>query len=92
MPSKDNDSEVMERAGRGRRRASSAPAGGKPTMMQMLWADLRKRPVPSEPSDDELAFIEQEEEALRVSGEVMARAHTLDEAKVDQMRRRYGVG
>lgn len=91
MARKDNDSEVMERPSRGRRRSSSAPSDGKPSMMQMLWADLRKRPVPSDPSDDELAYLEEEERLRQEADQVLAKAHTLDDSKVEQMRQRYGV-
>ena len=91
MASNDNDSEVMERQRRGRRRTAPAPSDGKPSMMHMLWADLRKRPVASEPSDDELAYLEEEERMRQEANEVLAKAHTLDDSRVEQMRRRYGV-
>ena len=91
MASNDNDSEVKERQRRGRRRTPSAPSSGGMSTMQMLWADLKKRPVPSEPSDDELAYMEMEEAARREAEEARAAAHNLDDAKVEQMRRRYGV-
>jgi hypothetical protein len=91
MASNENDSEVMERRGRGRRRAASAPPSGGMSTAQMLWADLRKRPVSSEPSDDELAYLEMEEAARREAEEARSRAHNLDDSKVEQMRRRYGV-
>ena len=91
MASNDNDSEVMERKSRGRRRTPSAPPSGGMSTMQMLWADLRKRPVASEPSDDELVYLEMEEAARREAEQARASAHNLDDAKVEQMRRRYGV-
>lgn len=91
MAKHDNGSEVATRTRRGRRRTSPPAVDGRPSMMQMLWSDLRHRRIPSEPSNDELAYLEMEEAAQREADEVLARAHSLDEAKVDQLRRRYEI-
>ena len=88
MSSNDNDSDVMDRSGRG---SHSSGSGGKMSMMQMLWADLRKRPVPSDPSSDELAYIEEEEAIRQQQSEILARAHSMSQAHVDHMARRYGA-
>lgn len=88
MSSNENDSDVMEQSGRGRRPASS---NGRMSMMQMLWADLRKRPVPSEPSDEELALAEAHEDLRREQSQILARAHSMSQTHVDHMSRRYGA-
>lgn len=87
MSSNDNDFDATERSSRG----SRGSTGGKMSTMQMLWADLRKRPVAAEPSDDELAYIEMEEAVRREQSEILARAHSMDQNHVARMAQRYGV-
>ena len=59
-------------------------------MMQLLWADLRKRPIASEPSDDELADLEMEEENRRETEAILSKAHHYDPVMLEKMIRRYG--
>ncbi|MFP5376033.1 MAG: hypothetical protein ACLGIO_04520 [Acidimicrobiia bacterium] len=59
--------------------------------MRLLWADLRKQPISSPPSAEELALMEEEEELRREQEVLLERAATVGDAKVDQWRMRYGA-
>jgi len=91
MSSNDNDLEVTDRKRRGLRPSSGPASDGSPGMMKVLWADLRKRPVPSEMSTEELEWLEEEEAARRETEAVLERAHTVGDDKVNQWRMRYGT-
>jgi hypothetical protein len=91
MASNDNDSEVTTRRRRGRRPEPAPATDGNPGLMRLLWADLRKRPISSPPSAEELALMEEEEDLRREQEALLERAATVGDAKVDQWRMRYGA-
>ncbi len=87
-----SDEKELEASGRGRRgrRPSSKPASdGNPGLLRVLWADLRKQEVPSEPDPLELEEFEEEQEMRRQLSVRTGRVTMLPESKREQWRSRY---
>lgn len=99
----DHDGDTATHAGteetkkrRGRRGAGTAPravppppaaSGGEPGLMKTLWADIRGRRLPRQPTADELAWeAEDEAEELAARGGVTG----LDQEHYDRLRQRSG--
>lgn len=61
----------------------------KPGLFQVLWADLRKKPLPSEPDPDDQEWLEQQREMGRQASARVGRVHSLSEQQFEQLRRRY---
>lgn len=63
--------------------------GEKPGVLKLLWADLRKQPIPSEPDEVDLALYEEEQERKREHAERVGRVHSISASHMDSLRRRY---
>lgn len=92
MASDEQDVEVTERGRRGRRPSSKPKSDGNPGLLKVLWADLRKQPVPSEPDPDEEAWFEEEEELRRAEGAKVGKVHSIGAEHLDALRQRYWNG
>lgn len=85
MASNDADSDTKERGRRGRRPGPAPVTDGNPGLMRLLWADLRKQPVPSQPDPMEDVWFEEEQEMRR---ELAVRTGTVRELG-DERRQKW---
>lgn len=89
MASDEKELETSGRGRRGRRPQSKPETGGNPGLLRVLWADLRKQELPSEPDPEELAWLEEERELRRQEAAKVGRVHSLGEEHLERLRRRY---
>ncbi len=90
-----SEEKELETTGRGRRRRapSSRPqAQGNPGLLRVLWSDLRKQRIPTEPDAEELAWLEAQEEQLRAEAAKIGRVHAISAEHRETLRRRYWSG
>ena len=89
MATEETDMETTERERRGGRPSSGPVTTGSPGTLRLLWADLRKQQIYSEPdplADEE--FELQQEDRARRSAQI-GRVHSLGPEAYERMRRRY---
>ena len=89
MATEETDMETAEQTRRGRRPAAAPVTTGNPGMLRLLWADLRKDQIYSEPdplADEE--FELQQEDRMRHSAQI-GKVHSLGPEAYERMRRRY---
>ena len=63
--------------------------GERPGVLKLLWADLRKQPIASEPDEVDLALYEEEQERQREHAARIGRVHSISASHMDTLRRRY---
>lgn len=92
MANDEQDVEVSGRGRRGRRPSSKPQNDGNPGLLKVLWADLRKQPVPSDPDPHEEEWFEEQQEVLRAKAAKIGSVHSIGPDHLETLRRRYWNG
>ncbi len=92
MASEEAELETTQRGRRGRRPSAGPVTDGSPGLLRLLWADLRKQQIYSEPDPVDLEEFEAEQEFKRSRAARTGPVHAIGADKLEQLRRRYWNG
>ena len=92
MADQETDSQAGGRWRRGRRPEPAPTTVGNPGMLRLLWADLRKQPIPTEPDPMDIEAFEAEQEELRAMAAKVGTVRSISAERREDLRRRYWGG